>query len=491
MGVQVDWNRYALELERAELLDAQLQQGLERLQELSATLKEEFEGCLVDLEEAPEKPDATEAAKWSQAYLGIRKCNEQLELKVSELKAKISEKEDEKTGDYYGWTARGVTAALAAVLGDGSVVTWGSADWGGDSSAVQDQLRDVQQIQASCGAFAAILGNGSVVTWGDADDGGDSSAVQEQLRDVQQIQASNYAFAAILGDGSVVTWGDADYGGDCSAVQHQLKNVQQIQASIRAFAAILGDGSVVTWGHAFRGMDLGPIAFKGIRFTDIQFDRYHREKGSSFYFVELKMQGLVLADQPFGNGVEKTSYGSDGTKIMATAARAEERTRISTFQSTLAETHKGNLQLATVFKKITQLSSGLEPIFQHVGVAIQSMQNIAQAFPSYHRSEGTEAISNRRKVTDIVEGSSAFNDGSIRKGDFLRAVTTPQRKLSGEQGEEGDITETFGVNAGQQTKAVLVIPRNFPFQKVLEEISENQRLDSMAGLAFERPFNDE
>ena len=78
----------------------------------------------------------------------------------------------------------------------------------------------------------------------------------------------------------------------------------------------------------------------------------------------------------------------DGTKIMATAARAEERTRISTFQSTLAETHKGNLQLATVFKKITQLSSGLEPIFQHVGVAIQSMQNIAQAFPSYHRSEG-------------------------------------------------------------------------------------------------------
>ncbi|CAE7887291.1 unnamed protein product, partial [Symbiodinium sp. KB8] len=260
-------------------------------------------------------------------------------------------------------TKGGVTAALAAVLGDGSVVTWGSADWGGDSSAVQDQLRDVQQIQASCGAFAAILGNGSVVTWGDADDGGDSSAVQEQLRDVQQIQASNYAFAAILGDGSVVTWGDADYGGDCSAVQHQLKNVQQIQASIRAFAAILGDGSVVTWGHAFRGMDLGPIAFKGIRFTDIQFDRYHREKGSSFYFVELKM--------PLGLQLEE--------------------------------------------------------------VEIEGIGRVIQ-------------------VTDIVEGSSAFNDGSIRKGDFLRAVTTPQRKLSGEQGEEGDITETFGVNAGQQTK---------------------------------------
>ena len=49
-------------------------------------------------------------------------------------------------------------AAFAAILGDGSVVTWGDARFGGDSSAVQDQLRDVQQIQASHHAFAAILG---------------------------------------------------------------------------------------------------------------------------------------------------------------------------------------------------------------------------------------------------------------------------------------------------------------------------------------------
>ena len=91
------------------------------------------------------------------------------------------------------------------------MVTWGYAGHGGDSSAVQDQLRDVQQIQASDGAFAAILGDGSVVTWGDADQGGDSSAVQDQLRDVHQIQASQAAFAAILGDGSVVTWGFRGY----------------------------------------------------------------------------------------------------------------------------------------------------------------------------------------------------------------------------------------------------------------------------------------
>ena len=55
--------------------------------------------------------------------------------------------------------------------------------------------------------------------------GGDSSAVRDQLKGVQQIQATSQAFAAILGDGSVVTWGNAEAGGDGSAVQDQLNGV--------------------------------------------------------------------------------------------------------------------------------------------------------------------------------------------------------------------------------------------------------------------------
>ena len=148
---------------------------------------------------------------------------------------------------------------FAALLGDGSVVSWGDADNGGGSSAVQEQLRDVQQIQASSAAFAAILCDGSVVTWGHAAGGGDSSAVQEQLRDVQQIQASESAFAAVLRDGSVVTWGNPARGGDSGAVQHQLRDVQQIQASYAAFAAIRGDGSVVTWGRVWHGGDSSAV----------------------------------------------------------------------------------------------------------------------------------------------------------------------------------------------------------------------------------------
>ena len=56
------------------------------------------------------------------------------------------------------------------------------------------------------------------MTWGDADSGGDSSSVQEQLKNVQQIQATSGAFAAVLSDGTVVTWGHAGRGGDSSAV---------------------------------------------------------------------------------------------------------------------------------------------------------------------------------------------------------------------------------------------------------------------------------
>ncbi|CAE7947454.1 unnamed protein product [Symbiodinium sp. KB8] len=184
--------------------------------------------------------------------------------------------------------------AFASILGDASVMTWGSDSAGADSAAVQDRLRDVQQVQAcnlgfaailgdgsvvsqlknvqqiqanvgipgvhSGGAFAAILGDGSVVAWGDGDIGGDCSAVQDQLQSVRQIQASEFgAFAAILSDGSVVTWGEAGNGGNSNGVQHQLKNVQQIQATLSAFAAILGDGSVVTWGDAGRGGDSSAV----------------------------------------------------------------------------------------------------------------------------------------------------------------------------------------------------------------------------------------
>ena len=69
------------------------------------------------------------------------------------------------------------------------------------------------QVTSSSWALAAILGDGSVATWGRPERGGDCSQVQERLKGVRQIRATERAFAAVLDDGSVVIWGDPEYGG--------------------------------------------------------------------------------------------------------------------------------------------------------------------------------------------------------------------------------------------------------------------------------------
>ena len=81
------------------------------------------------------------------------------------------------------------SASAVALYGHGEgLVTWGAPSNGGHSSQVEEQLRNVQHIQATKGAFAAILESGAVVTWGTPEYGGDSSQVQEQLRAVRHIQ---------------------------------------------------------------------------------------------------------------------------------------------------------------------------------------------------------------------------------------------------------------------------------------------------------------
>ncbi|CAE8589510.1 unnamed protein product, partial [Polarella glacialis] len=61
--------------------------------------------------------------------------------------------------------------------------------------------------------------NGSVVTWGNALSGGNSSVVAALLSEgVVHISGNYDAFAAIKANGSVVTWGNATFGGNSSAV---------------------------------------------------------------------------------------------------------------------------------------------------------------------------------------------------------------------------------------------------------------------------------
>ena len=99
-------------------------------------------------------------------------------------------------------------------MNDGTVVTWGNASNGGDSSSVSSQLTDVVEIHTSesaqsnmpyeCDAFMAIKSDGTVVTWGglifNGEDigGGDSSSVASQLVNIIFVAKNPAAFAVIV-----------------------------------------------------------------------------------------------------------------------------------------------------------------------------------------------------------------------------------------------------------------------------------------------------
>lgn len=78
------------------------------------------------------------------------------------------------------------------------------------------------QVSSAERAFAALLMDGSVVTWGQSDYGGDSSRIQRQLKNVQQLEATSAVFAAVLAADFFLTWGDPAYGGNNSRVQGHL-----------------------------------------------------------------------------------------------------------------------------------------------------------------------------------------------------------------------------------------------------------------------------
>ena len=82
----------------------------------------------------------------------------------------------------------------------------------------------MKEIYSTDYAFAALREDGSVITWGNSDYGGDSSSIAAHLKSgVKKIYSADSAFAAVKEDGSVITWGDEDSGGDSSSVAGQLK----------------------------------------------------------------------------------------------------------------------------------------------------------------------------------------------------------------------------------------------------------------------------
>ncbi|MEY4243796.1 MAG: hypothetical protein RLZZ245_1381 [Verrucomicrobiota bacterium] len=197
--------------------------------------------------------------------------------------------------------------AFAAIKSDGSVVTWGLADHGGNSGSVAAKLSSgVTAVYSNEQSFAALKGDGSVVTWGVSTLGGNSSGVAGSLQaDVKEVYSTKFAFAALKNNGSVVTWGSSTNGANSSSVAGQLvSGVTAITSTERAFAALKSDGSVVTWGNAgFGGDSTGVAGMLSTGVTKIYSNKY--------VFAALKSDGSVVTwgDSTYGGNSASVAGG--------------------------------------------------------------------------------------------------------------------------------------------------------------------------------------
>jgi alpha-tubulin suppressor-like RCC1 family protein len=196
--------------------------------------------------------------------------------------------------------------AFAAITSSGSVVAWGDARYGGNTSAVANNLTsNVMRVHSNIRSFAALKTDGSIVTWGEAGSGGNSASVANKLTsNVTVVYSTERAYAALKTDGSVVTWGDAGYGGDSAAVASSLtSNVKTVYSNTKAFAALKKDGSVVTWGDTNNGGNSTSVAASLTSGVTAVYST-----GSAF--AALKGNGSVVT---WGNNL----YGGDSTAVAA------------------------------------------------------------------------------------------------------------------------------------------------------------------------------
>ena len=82
------------------------------------------------------------------------------------------------------------------------------------------------QITSTDFAFAALKADGSIVSWGSVEQGGERIALPNTIgSSFRQIVSTGTAFAALKADGTVVTWGDRINGGDMSSVAKLLTDI--------------------------------------------------------------------------------------------------------------------------------------------------------------------------------------------------------------------------------------------------------------------------
>ena len=181
-----------------------------------------------------------------------------------------------------------------ALVKDGTIRAWGENRMGelGDGTTTnRDRPVPVQGVRNAVGIAtggnefsAALLADGTVMTWGNTVNGalgrapsvGDSApslipALVPSVRGIRAIGAGLQHMIALTETGTIISWGDDTYGnlgrgaktGNMPGVIKSLTDVQSIFTINSVCLAVLASGRIVTWGGGVRpwtrpggGMDI-------------------------------------------------------------------------------------------------------------------------------------------------------------------------------------------------------------------------------------------
>ncbi len=211
--------------------------------------------------------------------------------------------------------------AFAALKNDGSVVTWGSNFFGGNSqkysyvslnnaanigSARDNLLKDVDKIYPTYTGFVALKKDGSIVSWGATSEIEQVNLInlKGKVKDIiSYIGSPGQSFAVLTTDNSVVFWGEIEKNKTdfrpFSEVANDLNNsVRKVVTNGGAYAAIKFDGSVVTWGGG--GVGGKPLVrWGGINARDVSVENQLSSgvvdiASSSFGFAAIKSDGSIV-----------------------------------------------------------------------------------------------------------------------------------------------------------------------------------------------------
>jgi hypothetical protein len=131
-------------------------------------------------------------------------------------------------------------------MNDGSVVTWGNPNYGGDHSSMFNQFEEhggVDTIYSASRAFAAKMKDGSVVTWGQISDvKSQGSEVHCAFSNAMCERSSISHFLLNLYNTDIANLTMAYYPVITVSSTKSLKKT--------SFVALIPDGSVVNWGNS-------------------------------------------------------------------------------------------------------------------------------------------------------------------------------------------------------------------------------------------------